>query len=178
MARMRDRLFAGFGAILFLASASTLTILVILNPGSDTTANDTASTADCMIASVAGTAEAAPEVYKPDGDVTALQTTDLTTGSGKEAKSGSCIEVKYYGTLASDGTMFDEDFTQANNLKFTLGQRQVIPGWDQGVVGMKEGGVRRLVIPSDLAYGESGNGPKIPANADLVFVVKLVKVDK
>lgn len=117
----------------------------------------------------------APEVYKPEGDVTELQKTDLEAGSGQEVKSGDCVIAKYYGTLASSGEKFDENFTTTDALKFQVGTGNVIAGWDQGVVGMKVGGTRRLVIPSDMAYGENGSGA-IPPNADLVFVVKVIGV--
>ncbi|QQS19252.1 FKBP-type peptidyl-prolyl cis-trans isomerase [Candidatus Saccharibacteria bacterium] len=119
----------------------------------------------------------APEVFKPEADVTELQTTDLTEGSGVQAKSGDTLVMKYYGTLASDGTMFDENYTKDTSFSFKLGGGQVIQGWDQGLVGMKVGGERRLVIPSTLAYGEAGQGA-IPANSDLVFVVKLIRIQK
>jgi peptidylprolyl isomerase len=118
----------------------------------------------------------APEVYKPQGDVTKLETSDLQTGSGQTVKAGDCVTVKYYGTLASDGKLFDENFTQPQALKFKLGSGQVIPGWDAGLVGMKSGGTRRLIIPSELAYGAHATG-EIPANADLVFVVNLLSVN-
>jgi len=86
--------------------------------------------------------------------------------------------MKYYGTLASDGTMFDENYTKPEGFAFRLGSGQVIKGWDQGLGGMKVGGERRLVIPAALGYGEAGSPPKIPANADLVFVVKLERIQK
>jgi FKBP-type peptidyl-prolyl cis-trans isomerase len=86
--------------------------------------------------------------------------------------------MKYYGTLAADGTLFDENYTKPSGFAFTLGSGQVIKGWDQGLVGMKVGGERRLVIPAALGYGEAGSPPKIPANADLVFVVKLLRIVK
>jgi peptidylprolyl isomerase len=114
-----------------------------------------------------------PEVFKPAGDVTKLETADLEAGSGKAIAPGDCVTMKYYGTLAKDGKVFDEDFTKPEAIKFKLGTGQVIPGWDEGLNGMKVGGLRRLVIPSDKAYGPQSNG-QIPANSDLVFVVKLV----
>ena len=85
--------------------------------------------------------------------------------------------MKYYGTLAADGTLFDENFTKDTAFTFALGSGQVIQGWDKGLEGVKVGGTRRLVIPSNLAYGEAGQGA-IPANADLVFVVKLLRIQK
>jgi peptidylprolyl isomerase len=116
-----------------------------------------------------------PEIYKPDGDVTKLDTTDLQEGSGQAAKSGDCLVMKYYGTLASNGNKFDENYTKPEGFKFQLGQGQVIKGWDEGLVGIKVGGTRRLVIPSDMAYGAQAAG-SIPANSDLVFVVKLESI--
>ena len=79
--------------------------------------------------------------------------------------------------LQTLGDEFDENFTTDGGLVFKVGTGNVIPGWDQGVPGMKVGGTRRLVIPSDLAYGENGSG-SIPANADLVFVVKVLEIKK
>lgn len=115
----------------------------------------------------------APEAFKPTADVTKLEKTDLTVGSGKEIKSGDCVTFKYYGTLASNGTVFDQNFDKPLALKAKIGTGQVIPGWDIGIPGMKVGGTRRLVIPSELAYGSQSTG-SIPANSDLVFVVNAV----
>lgn len=178
MARMRERIFAGFGAVLFLISASALTVFALTQGGgnkADTTSQDTSQA--CAISSVSAPKEAVPETYKPDGAVTELQKTDLSEGSGAAAKDGDCLVMKYYGTLASDGTMFDGDYDTDQGLQFKLGQGQVIQGWDQGLAGMKVGGTRRLVIPAALAYGDQAQG-KIPANSDLVFVVKLVEIKK
>jgi peptidylprolyl isomerase len=178
MARVRDRIFAGFGALLFFVSASAVTVFAIMQGGGDKTDTSTTSTATtCDISETSAPAEATPETYKPDGTVTELQTTDLQDGNGAAAKDGDCLIMKYYGTLASDGTVFDQDYDSDKGLQFTLGKGQVIPGWDQGLVGMKVGGTRRLVIPSSLAYGSQDQG-KIPANSDLVFVVKLVDIKK
>lgn len=117
-----------------------------------------------------------PDVYKPTGKVDQLQTTDLQQGTGQAAKDGDCLIMKYYGTLASNGQKFDENYDTAEGFRFKLGQGEVIQGWDQGLVGMKIGGVRRLVIPASLAYGSQGSGSTIPPNSDLVFVVKLEKI--
>ena len=116
-----------------------------------------------------------PEAFKPDGDVTKLTFTDLEAGSGPAAKAGDCLNVKYYGTLASSGETFDGNFSTPQALKFQLGAGTVIPGWDEGLQGMKVGGLRRLVIPSELAYQDQASG-SIPANSDLVFVVKLLAI--
>lgn len=178
MARMRDRIFAGFGAFLFLASACALTIFVILQSGSDNTQTQSQTSQQACTDTGTESTLPVPAVYKPKEPVKNLQVTDLKVGSGPAAKSGDCLVMKYYGTLASNGTKFDEDFTDTTGFAFTLGQGQVIPGWDQGLVGMKAGGIRRLVIPASLAYGSQSPSAAIPANSDLVFVVKLLRIQK
>lgn len=179
--RLRDRIFAGMGAILFLVTGSALTIMVVwdtMHKDNQTTSSTTTTSCSITATDEAGSILETPEVYKPSGAVTAVETTDLTEGTGDAVKAGDCLIMKYYGTLASDGTKFDENFTTTSALQFQLGASQVITGWDEGVVGMKVGGVRRIVIPYTKAYGETGQGT-IPAKADLVFVVKLLKkVDK
>lgn len=172
MVKMRDRIFAGFGAVLFFGSACALTVLVVMQGSSNNAAP--ASAAAC-VENNAETRLAVPETYKPTGPVTSLQTDDLIAGSGQAAKDGDCLVVKYFGTLAKDGTEFDENYTSTLGFAFTLGQGSVISGWDQGLVGMKVGGTRRLVIPAALGYGNQPAG-SIPANSDLVFVVKLLRI--
>lgn len=174
MARMRERVFAGLGALLFLGSACALTIFIIFQPGSGNTNSQNAQKT-CTDTRTEATLPV-PDVYKPSEPVTTLQVTDLAVGTGAAAKAGDCLNMKYYGTLASNGNKFDEDFTDATGFAFTLGQGQVISGWDQGLVGMKVGGTRRLVIPAALAYGTQSPTAAIPANSDLVFVVKLLRI--
>ncbi|MFW5719787.1 MAG: FKBP-type peptidyl-prolyl cis-trans isomerase [Candidatus Dojkabacteria bacterium] len=106
---------------------------------------------------------------------TELKTEDTVVGDGKEAKSGDTVSVHYTGTL-KDGTVFDSSVERGTPFSFTLGNGEVIQGWDEGVVGMKEGGKRTLKIPSDLAYGERGAGQLIGPNEDLVFEVELLEV--
>jgi len=108
---------------------------------------------------------------------TSLEKEDLVVGSGREAKDGDTVHVKYTGTLTS-GKKFDStDDHGGDPFKFTIGKGEVIKGWDQGVVGMKIGGKRRLKIPSDLGYGANGSPPNIPGNAGLVFEIELVSID-
>ncbi len=108
---------------------------------------------------------------------TKLETVELTAGSGREAKTGDTVHVQYTGTLMN-GTKFDSSYDHGGDpFKFTLGKGEVIKGWDQGVVGMKVGSKRRLRIPPDLGYGESGSPPTIPPNAGLLFDVELVSID-
>ncbi|MCZ6915461.1 MAG: FKBP-type peptidyl-prolyl cis-trans isomerase [Gemmatimonadetes bacterium] len=100
---------------------------------------------------------------------------DLVTGSGDEATSGALVSVHYEGWLR-DGTKFDSSRDRAQPFEFTLGARQVIVGWDEGVAGMRVGGMRKLVIPPALGYGPAGTGP-IPGSAWLVFDIELLDVN-
>jgi peptidylprolyl isomerase len=118
-----------------------------------------------------------PTVELPTGPApTQLVVKDLKTGTGAEAKSGDQISVQYVGVLYDNGTKFDSSYDHGQPFSFKLGGGNVIPGWDQGVAGMKVGGRRELVIPPNLAYGAQGQPPTIPANATLVFVIDLVSV--
>ncbi len=104
-----------------------------------------------------------------------LQYTDTVEGTGTEAKAGNNVEVHYTGTFP-DGRKFDSSKDRNQPFKFKLGAGMVIKGWDEGVAGMKVGGTRELIIPSELAYGSRGAGGAIPPNAVLHFVVELLKV--
>ena len=110
------------------------------------------------------------------GGVTKLQTQELRAGKGRAVKSGDKISVNYRGTLL-DGSEFDSSYGK-QPFSLQLGARQVIKGWDQGLVGMKEGGKRKLTIPASLGYGDAGSGEKIPGGATLVFEVELLKIEK
>jgi peptidylprolyl isomerase len=118
-----------------------------------------------------------PTVTAPSGAApTTLVTKELITGTGAEAKAGDPVTVNYVGVLYHGGAEFDSSWKRSEPFAFTLGKGQVIKGWDQGVAGMKVGGRRELIIPSELAYGKTGSPPTIPANAPLVFVVDLLGV--
>ena len=101
---------------------------------------------------------------------------DLVVGKGQEAKPGDNVSVHYVGTL-TDGKEFDQSRKRGQPFTFPLGQGRVIKGWDQGVVGMKVGGKRKLTIPPSLAYGDRGAG-SIPPNSTLVFEVELLEIKK
>lgn len=110
-----------------------------------------------------------------------LQVIDLKTGHGAMAKTGDTVTVKYVGVGCSSGKVFDASYTDGaphQEFSFPVGKGRVIPGWDQGLPGMRVGGVRELVIPASLAYQASGSPPKIGADAPLIFVVTLDKVSK
>jgi FKBP-type peptidyl-prolyl cis-trans isomerase FkpA len=115
-------------------------------------------------------------------NITSLQVTDNKVGSGTAATAGKTVSVHYTGWLydakAADrhGKKFDSSKDHGEPFSFKLGAGQVIRGWDQGVAGMKIGGARTLVIPSDLGYGARGAGGVIPPNATLVFDVELLDV--
>ena len=118
-----------------------------------------------------------PRVDIPKGDPpTKLVKQDIVKGKGKAAKTGDQVEMQYVGVLYEGGTEFDASWNTGQPFPFELGGGQVIKGWDQGIVGMKEGGRRKLIIPPDLAYGPDGQPPTIPPEATLVFVVDLVSI--
>jgi len=115
----------------------------------------------------------APPLPEPPKE---LEIKDEVVGTGGEAVSGKKVSVHYTGTLLN-GSKFDSSRDRGEPFSFTLGQGQVIKGWDQGVAGMKVGGRRTLRIPPDLGYGAAGSPPKIPGGAGLVFDVELVGVE-
>lgn len=104
-----------------------------------------------------------------------LEIVDEKVGDGAEAKKGDSVKVHYTGTLMN-GREFDSSRGKGDGFTFTLGEGKVIKGWDEGVPGMKVGGKRKLTIPWQLAYGESGSGEKIPPKAALKFDVELLEV--
>jgi FKBP-type peptidyl-prolyl cis-trans isomerase len=119
-----------------------------------------------------------PKIPKADGAAPKeLKVEDLIEGKGAAAKSGDKVSVRYVGVLYDNNKEFDSSWKRGKApFELTLGQGQVIPGWDQGLLGMKVGGRRRLTIPPDLAYGAQGQPPTIPANSTLVFDVDLTKI--
>ena len=118
-----------------------------------------------------------PEIDFP-GDIAPLELVieDLVVGDGAEAKSGDSISAHYVGVAHSTGEEFDASWNRGSALDFRLGKGQVIKGWDDGIVGMRVGGRRKLIIPASLAYGERGAGGAIKPGEALIFVVDLVDV--
>lgn len=118
-----------------------------------------------------------PTITVPDGaPPKKLEINDLRVGSGPEAKAGDEVTVQYVGVGYDSEEEFDASWDRGEPFTFQLGAGMVIPGWDQGVEGMKVGGQRELIIPSDLAYGPAGSPPVIGPNETLIFVVDLVSV--
>jgi peptidylprolyl isomerase len=119
-----------------------------------------------------------PTIPQPSGEPpTELRSRDIVKGDGRTARRGDNVTVQYVGVNFSNGAEFDASWNSGQPFTFTLGSGQVIPGWDEGVAGMKVGGRRQLTIPPEMAYGEQGSPPAIPPNETLVFVIDLEKVE-
>jgi len=107
--------------------------------------------------------------------MTELEIEDVVVGDGKEAVKGALITTNYRGFLA-DGTLFDSSYDKGRSFQCVIGTGRVIKGWDQGILGMKVGGKRKLSVPAELAYGERKMGNVIPPNSDLFFEIELLEV--
>lgn len=135
----------------------------------------TSTTATTATTPASGPLAGEPKVTPPSGAAPSkLVIKDIIKGTGTEARSGDTVTVNYVGVLYKGGKKFDASWKRKEPFSFSLGKGQVIPGWDQGVTGMKVGGRRELIIPSALAYGANGSPPTIPPNAPLVFVIDLL----
>jgi len=178
----------GFSSYLFPASAPADASTDALSAAAAadgaavaSTTDQTTGTAPATAATVAATAAGAsasnsanPYASLPTPTAGQVLIHDLVVGTGTEAVAGKTVTVDYVGSL-QNGTTFDTSASHGQPFSFTLGAGSVIKGWDDGVVGMKVGGVRLLVIPPDLGYGAQANGP-IPANSVLIFQVRLDSV--
>jgi cyclophilin family peptidyl-prolyl cis-trans isomerase/FKBP-type peptidyl-prolyl cis-trans isomerase len=119
-----------------------------------------------------------PEVQLPATIPTELVVTDLVEGDGDTVEAGDTVSVDYVGVLTADGTEFDNSYDFGQPLTFVAGSGQLIPGFDQGVIGARVGGRRQLDIPADLAYGSQGAGDVIPPDSAITFVVDVVDTQK
>lgn len=163
----KNRFFALFFAILFLVTSSSLAIAFIVanvesknNSGSSTSSQDAAGT------KLSG--------FTPVSTVTALKTTDIKVGTGPAVTDKDTVTINYTGALASTGIIFQ---STAGSQPITQAVNGFIPGFQEGIIGMKAGGERQVLIPASLAYGsQSSNG--IPANSALVFDISLVSISK
>jgi FKBP-type peptidyl-prolyl cis-trans isomerase len=106
---------------------------------------------------------------------TALVTEDLRVGRGAEAQAGSRVAVHYVARL-KDGVQVDDSHARGRPTEFVVGHGMVVPGFEQGVVGMRAGGLRRITVPPSLAYGQRAGGPTIPSGSTLIFEVELIAV--
>lgn len=126
----------------------------------------------------AGKEKTEPKVTVPKGPPPKkLVVKDIEKGTGAEAKAGDEVVLQYVGVNYRRGDVFDASWDRGEPFPFTLGAGMVIPGWDQGIEGMKVGGRRELIIPPSLAYGPQGRPPSIPPNETLIFVVDLLSVN-
>jgi peptidylprolyl isomerase len=140
--------------------------------------DDSATTAEDTTAAEATAPQTRPEVEVPKGaPPKQLAIRDLVEGTGPEAQAGDGVVVQYVGVNYRSGKEFDASWDRGEPFPFQLGAGEVIPGWDQGVEGMKVGGRRELIVPPSLAYGSAGAPPSIPPNETLVFVVDLLGVE-
>lgn len=175
---MRGRLLP---IMIFCALALGAALFAGCGGGDDSTSSD--STATESTQATTESTEAAPEGTKPNVTVPKgpppkkLETKELTEGSGPAAKSGDTVTVQYVGVGYESGEEFDASWDRGEPFTFTLGGGEVIGGWDKGIVGMKVGGQRELIIPPDLGYGPAGSPPVIGPNETLIFVVDLLAVE-
>ena len=174
MAKLSHRFFALFFAILFLVTSSSVAIAFILanveakhNSGSATasqTPTQTPTQAPNTGKKLAG--------FTPVSSVSQLRATDIVVGKGPVVTSSNTVNVTYSGAVAATGIIF-----QSTSTPISISLNQVIPGWQQGIPGMKVGGTRQLLIPANLAYGANPpSGSGIPANAALVFIVTVTGI--
>src|SRR3989344_5968206 len=151
-----------------IALALAVVAILFLFPGLSPFGQVAQPTSDDAFASTTTTTQTTSTIMP---DVTELQMVDETPGTGAVAETGDTVTVNYVGAL-TNGTVFDASANHGTaGFTFKLGAGQVIKGWDQGIVGMQEGGTRMLVIPASLAYGSQAVGGVIPANATLIFEV-------
>jgi len=146
------------------------------------TSTTTSTTSASVSTPTSGPLSKEPKITLPSGPAPkTLKAIDLIKGTGTTAASGDEVSVNYVGELYKGGKIFDSSWKDTPGKAFgpfELGVGAVIKGWDEGLVGMKVGGRRELIIPPSLAYGKTGSKPTVPANATLIFVVDLLKVSK
>ena len=174
MTKKRDRIFALVGAVVFLLTASAMSIFVVWQmwQGGDSNQTNTNKQQENQTMNENQLAGTKLKDFTPVTEVAELQIIDLQPGTGSEVKAGDTVTVDYTGAVAADGTIFQSSLDSGQPVSFGLDQ--VIQGWTEGIPGMKTGGVRRLVIPAEKAYGANPPaGSGIPANAPLVFDVTL-----
>ncbi|HET9164084.1 MAG TPA: FKBP-type peptidyl-prolyl cis-trans isomerase [Solirubrobacterales bacterium] len=151
-------------------------LLIVGCGGGSDSSESTAANSESNAAETGGE-KTKPKVTVPKGaPPKKLEVKEIEAGSGAEAKSGEKVTVQYVGVDYKNGKEFDSSWSRNEPFSFTLGAGEVIPGWDQGVEGMKVGGRRELIIPPELAYGEAGAPPAIGPNETLVFVIDLLEV--
>jgi len=158
-----------------LALAVCCAALVLAGCGGDSEKPASSPTSTSTPASTPSATK--PKITKPKGKPPKkLVKKDLKVGTGPVAKPGQTVSVQYVGVSYTNGRQFDASWDRGQPFSFALGNGQVIPGWDNGIAGMKVGGRRMLIIPPDQAYGPQGSPPAIGPNETLIFVVDLLSV--
>jgi len=163
-------------------AAASLGLAACGSSSSSSTTTAPANTTPATYATVSdpsapGTIGTEPTITVPPGAAPSqLEVKDLIVGTGATAKAGDNVSVQYVGVAYSSKQIFDSSWSRGQPFQFVLGKGTVIPGWDEGVVGMKVGGRRELIIPPSLAYGSQSPGAGIAANDTLIFIVDLVKI--
>lgn len=161
----------------FLIGVTCLALLVS-GCGSDDSTTSSSSAEETTAAAEAPAKKTKPQVKKQQGaPPKELVTNDLEEGTGAEAKAGDEVTVQYVGVNYKSGKEFDASWDRGEPFTFALGSGMVIPGWEEGIEGMKVGGRRELIIPPELGYGAAGSPPAIPPNETLVFVVDLEAIN-
>lgn len=175
MARTHERVFALVGAVLFLGTSVAVSVVVVLQVRQQNKADKASQTLQQQLnqgAKLEGTKLAG---FTPVAKVDSLQSIDTKVGTGDVVKPGDTVTAHYTGAVAATGVIFQSSHDSGQPVAFPL--TSVIKGWTDGVPGMKVGGTRRLLIPAADAYGATPPpGSGIPANADLVFDIELIKI--
>jgi len=152
--------------------------LVVAGCGSDDSSSTSSSSGEATEKVEAPKEKTKPQVKAQQGaPPTELVANDLEEGSGPAAKAGDEVTVQYVGVNYKSGKEFDASWDRGEPFTFALGSGMVIPGWEEGIEGMKVGGRRELIIPPELGYGSAGSPPAIPPNETLVFVVDLEAIN-
>jgi peptidylprolyl isomerase len=165
---------AGTATVVLVGLALILAVFAGEGDGEPSTA--ALPTPTVPVTAIVGDSGPPPVAAEPTFTDTGLGIIDIQAGTGETPAPGQILAVHYTGWLSEDGTKFDSSLDAGTPFEFVIGAGQVIPGWDEGVATMKVGGKRRLIIPADLAYGEQGNPPTIPPNAELTFDVELLEI--
>lgn len=156
------------------SSASTVTSTTPATTATSTTPTPPAASLPPKVAGISTDLTRKPSIPRQKGrPPRSLVKKDIVKGTGAVATAGANLSVQYVGTLFANGRQFDASWDRGQPFQFTLGAGNVIPGWDRGLVGMRAGGRRLLVIPGRLAYGAQGSPPVIGPNATLNFVIDL-----
>jgi peptidylprolyl isomerase len=165
------------GLIAIFVACAALAVAGCGSDSSTTTGGESSSPAKSE-SSISTNTNVKPEVTVPSGPPPKkLTEVEVVEGTGPEAKSGDQVTVQYVGVGYESGEEFDSSWSRNEPFSFGLGAGEVIAGWDQGVAGMKVGGRRELIIPSQLAYGPTGSPPSIGPNETLIFVIDLLAVE-